>query len=83
MKVRKTVYSDGISCKFDNRRVTVGMCENGQYLIDFKIIDPEGEPRAKHKFIKNKIVSTSFTLSKEATQVLSLILNEMLHENPL
>ncbi|MBT3206932.1 MAG: hypothetical protein HN704_18300 [Bacteroidetes bacterium] len=76
-KIRHTVYTNGISSKLHNRRVTV-IKEGDGFHIEFQIIDHNYKPRIISRLVRGKINVSSFNLSREAAEVLIIDLAEML-----
>lgn len=68
-KERVNFYSNGISVKIPNRRISVYdyKSDNNCLVIEFKNVDDSPEiPRVIHKVERKKIAVSSFKISKEA-----------------
>lgn len=76
-KIKKTIYNDAISCKFDNRRVTVIKQDNG-FGFEFKAIDHDYTPHAHCECVRGKVAVTYINLSKEAAEIVMLNLAELM-----
>lgn len=79
-EIEKTRYKNGISCKFDNRRVTVAESDDIFYF-EFKMIDHDYEPKAICKLVKRKLSVTKINLSREAAEIIMFTLAEMMGLN--
>lgn len=75
-QIKKTIYEDGISCKFDNRRVTV-LEEDDGFLFEFRNIDYDYSPPAKCFLVKGKMAVTEMRLTREAAEILMINLAEL------
>jgi hypothetical protein len=77
MKVKRTEYKNGISCKFDNRRVTV-VKMGGEYIFEFKVADGDPVPHAVCRFDRGKVAVTAFKLSPESSEMMMRSLAELM-----
>jgi hypothetical protein len=75
--IRKTVYNNAISYKFDNRRITVAKYGNG-YALQLRIVQEDPDPCALHERLKGKVNETSLGLSEEGAEVLLFSLAELM-----
>jgi len=73
--IKRTTFNNAISCKFDNRRVTVIKHDNG-YSFEFRAIDHNYTPHAHCECIKGKLALTAINLSKEASEIIMFSLAE-------
>ena len=74
--IRKT-YPNGISVKFDNRRVTTIKLDDG-FGIEFRSIDYTPTPHVVCEHLRGKIAVTRLKLSKEATEIMIINLAEQM-----
>lgn len=78
-KLKKTVYKDAISYKFDSRRITVGESKNDDGLrFEFRTIDEDYTPHAICKCVHGKLAITSIKLTREASVLVMTSIAEML-----
>lgn len=65
-------YNNATSCKIDNRRVTVvsRIKEKDGFVLEFRTIGTDTSPRAIHRVIHGKLVTTTILISKEAAEAL-------------
>lgn len=76
-KVRVTNYNNGISTKFDNRRVTVVKQEDS-FLFEFRSIDNDFTPHALSICVRGKMAVTTIGITHEAAEVVMLNLAKMM-----
>ena len=74
LKVKRQKFSDAISYKFDNRRVTVIALDDG-FGFEFRTIDEENTRRSIH-IRKMNMTLTGFTLTQESSEALLFLLAE-------
>ena len=75
--LKRTVYQNGISYKFDNRRVTVVKTYTG-FGFMFRSIDHNYTPHAICECVHGKVAQTSINLSKEAAEIIMMSLAELM-----
>ena len=75
--LKRTTYQNGVSYKFDNRRVTVLKTDTG-FGFQFRSIDPDYSPHAKCECIHGIVAQTSLSLSKEAAEIIMMSLAELM-----
>ena len=75
--IKRKTYSNAISCKFDNRRVTVIKKEDG-FVFEFKAIDHNYTPHAHCECVRGKVALTVINLSKEAAEIVMFNLAELM-----
>lgn len=78
-KIRKIKYSNAVSYKFDNRRITV--CESGDdggIGIDIRKADTDPTSPVIYQHIHGKVSRIYFNLSREAAEILMFSLHEQL-----
>ncbi|MDD5013481.1 MAG: hypothetical protein PHW73_00080 [Atribacterota bacterium] len=73
-------YKNACSCKFENRKVTVIRHKNGDYYLQFKVLDNNNHPRASH-FFAHGLTITTIRLSSESMDALLLAMCEMKKED--
>ena len=76
--VRQTNYKNGISYKFDNRRVTVWKEEDNKWGFEFRSMNNVQNPRVSSKTIRGKVAVTAIRLSQEAAELVMLSLAEQM-----
>jgi hypothetical protein len=72
-----------ISMKLKNRRVNVKSLGDGCYEIAFRILTDDLSERTTHNVERNKIVTTTMALSKEAAFCLCLALKNQLEKDEI
>jgi hypothetical protein len=77
IKFERTSYIDAELIKQKNKRLAVIKTADDQYQIGFKILSPDGRPRAKH-YYERGIVTTLINLSGDGTLALYLALQAQL-----
>lgn len=78
--INRTNYRNGISTKFDNRRVTVVKIDEG-WILEFRSMDNEPKPHALCRHVHGKMAITGLILSNEAAELLMRSLAELMgHE---
>lgn len=75
--LRRYVYPNGISYKFDNRRVTVATTQTG-FMFEFRTIDHDYTPHAICDCVHGKLAITNVALSKEAAEIIMMSLAELM-----
>ena len=75
--LKRTTYSNAISFKFDNRRVTVAKEIDG-WGLEFRCIDHEPTPHAICAHIHGRMALTRIKLSKEAAEIVMISLAEQM-----
>ena len=71
IKVRQQHYANGISYKFDNRRITVVDVPDGSGLVlEFKTSEEPLKQKALSRIDRNKIAVTTLRLTPEASLLL-------------
>ena len=73
-------YTNGISVKFDNRRITTWQKEN-TIGIEFRIISPDPKPTYDYVLLRKKLHILNIGLSPEGAEVLLLALADTLGFN--
>ena len=82
--IRRSVeYVNATMIRSENKRFVVVSLDSGNYGIELNIITYDLKPRAVHKVIRNKVVSTSFKLSQEGAMALYLALGNQLKRDNL
>jgi hypothetical protein len=77
INVRKTIYSNAISCKLPNRRITVIKLDDG-YGVEMRIADENPERiRSQHRVIKGKVAVSAWKISDEGAEILMRTIAEM------
>ena len=77
-KIKGEKCKDGLSAKFDNRRVTI-FREKGEYVIEFKIMNKEkGKVLFETVNIHGCQIST-MKLSPEASEIMLIMLAELMN----
>ena len=89
-KIRKENYSDAVSYKFDNRRITVSNIkderdnEYGTYIIQIKNIVKGKQAKenmlVRKDNVRSDLMVSTIKLSREAAEALLLSLSEMLNK---
>lgn len=77
IQLKVKTYTDAISVKFDNRRVTVVELPDG-YGFEFRMIDKDSKPHAHCEHIHGRMALTRVKLSKEASEVLLISLAQQM-----
>lgn len=75
--IKRKTYNNAISCKFDNRRVTVIKQDDG-FGFEFKTIDHDYTPHAHCECVRGKVAVTHLNLSKEAAEIVMFNLSELM-----
>ena len=75
--IKRKTYNNAISCKFDNRRVTVIKGDN-EFGFEFKTIDHDYTPHAHCECVLGKVAITTMKLSKEAAEIVMFNLAELM-----
>lgn len=75
--LKRTTYQNGVSYKFDNRRVTIIKTDTG-FGFQFRSIDPDYTPHAKCECLHKVVAQTSLNLSKEAAEIIMMSLAELM-----
>lgn len=76
-KIRKTVYRNGQSFKFDNRRMTIQRFDTG-FGLDFRIVDTDPVPHVVTEHLRSKVHVTRLKLSQESAEILMFSLAEQM-----
>ena len=75
--IKRKTYNNAISCKFDNRRVTV-IKQDNDFGFEFKAIDHDYTPHAHCECVRGKVAVTHINLSKEAAEIVMFNLAELM-----
>lgn len=75
--IKREIYNNAISCKFDNRRVTVIKHDDG-FEFEFTVIDHDYTPHAFCKCVHGKVAVTYINISKESAEILMFNLAELM-----
>lgn len=76
-QIRRTKHRNGISIKFDNRRITVVKIEEG-WILEFRSMDNEPKPHALCRHVHGRVAITGLKLSNEAAEMLMRSLAELM-----
>ena len=76
-EVKRTIYKNAISSKFDNRRITI-IKRDDDFIFEFRIIDHNNKPHALCEFVRNKLAITTIINSKEAAEIIMFNLAELM-----
>lgn len=71
-------YLNATIGKIHNRKVSVVSSANSDVQIEIKTVSDDLSPRATHKVIRGKVVSTAIKLSEEGALMLFLVLEDYL-----
>ena len=77
-KIRPRFHPNAISTKFDNRRVTVGLRDNGEYLLEFRKYSLEEIKTVVTAHVKNKMMVTAMAMTKETAECVLYSLAELM-----
>lgn len=73
--VRQTNYENGVSYKFDNRRVTIWKEEDEcVFGFEFRTMDRDPKPKSICNHLRGKMAVTTIKLSQEAAELVMLSL---------
>ena len=81
-EIARIVYGNGVTWKFDNRRVSVIQEENG-FAFQFKTLDRDSAPHVNCRFDRGVLHTTTMRLSREAGELLMFSLAEMIGLMPV
>ena len=78
-KVRKTLYTNAVTHKWDNRSTTVIEDDDKTFVVEMKDATTANlSPRGMHKVLRGKVVVSSFRLSRVGAEALLLSLAEIM-----